>query len=57
MTTRQQAGIVLAIGIIVVGAIATQTQAQSQSSLYECDTPSVFDGVLSNVAALSLIHI
>src|SRR6476659_1214307 len=50
MTTRQQAGIVLAIGIIVVGAIATQTQAQPQPSPYACDTPSVFDGVLNNVA-------
>jgi rhodanese-related sulfurtransferase len=51
MTARQQAGIVLVIGIIVAGAIATQTQAQPQPSPDECDTPSVFDGVLSNVAA------
>jgi rhodanese-related sulfurtransferase len=39
--------IVLAIGIIMVGAIATQTLP----SPFACDTPSVFDGLLNNVAA------
>jgi len=35
---------------MVVGAIVTQTRAQPQPLPYACDTPSVFDGVLNNVA-------
>jgi rhodanese-related sulfurtransferase len=50
MTTGQQAGIVLVVGMMVMSAIAAWTKVQPQPSAYGRDAPSVFDGVLSNVA-------
>jgi len=50
MTTGRQAGIVLLVGMMVMSAIAASTKAQPQPSADRRDAPSVFDGVLSNVA-------
>ena len=50
MTRGQQAGIILVLGMMVVSAIAASTKVQPQPSAYRRDAPSVFDGVLSNVA-------
>jgi len=50
MTRAQQAGIVLVIGMMLMSAIASSTKVQSQPSAYGSDAPSVFDGVLGNVA-------
>jgi rhodanese-related sulfurtransferase len=50
MTRGQQAGIVLVIGMMLMSAIAASTKLQSQPSASGHDAPSVFDGVLSNVA-------
>ena len=50
MTTGQQAGIVLVVGIMVMGAIAASTKVQPQPSAHGREAPSIFDGVLSNVA-------
>jgi ABC transporter substrate binding protein len=50
MTTGQQVGIVLIVGIMVIGAIAASTKVQPQPSAHGREAPSVFDGVLSNVA-------
>ena len=50
MTTGQQAGIVLVVGMMLMSAIAASTKVQSQPSAGGHDAPSVFDGVLSNVA-------
>ena len=47
MTRGQQAGIVLVLGMMVVSAIAASTKVQPA---YVRDAPSIFDGVLSNVA-------
>ena len=50
MTTGQQAGIVLVVGMMLMSAIAASTKVQSQPSAGGRDAPSVFDGVLSNAA-------
>src|SRR5215467_8784176 len=50
MTRGQQAGIVLVFGMMVVSAIAASTKVQPQPSAYGREAPSVFDGLLSNVA-------
>src|SRR5262249_43766145 len=50
MTTGQQAGIVLVVGIMVMSAIAASTKVQPQPSALGREAPSIFDGVLSNVA-------
>jgi len=50
MTTGQQAGIVLVVGMMLMSAIAASTKVQSQPSAGGHDAPSVFDGVLSHVA-------
>jgi len=47
VTRGQQAGIVLVLGMMVVSAIAASTKVQPA---YVRDAPSIFDGVLSNVA-------
>ena len=51
MTKGRRAGIALVVGIMLMSAIASSTQVQSQPSAYGRDAPSVFDGVLSNVAS------
>ena len=50
MTTGRQAGIVLVVGMMLMSAIALSTKVPSQPSAYGRDAPSVFDGVLGNVA-------
>src|SRR5215472_2201647 len=50
MTTGRQAGIVFVVGMMVMSAMAASTKVQPQPSAYRRDAPSVFDGVLSNVA-------
>jgi rhodanese-related sulfurtransferase len=50
MATGQQAGIILVVGMMLMSAIAASTKLQSQPSAYGRDAPSVFDGVVSNVA-------
>src|SRR5262245_20225527 len=50
MMTGRQAGIVLVVGMVVMSAIAASTKVQLQPSAYGREAPSVFDGVLSNVA-------
>src|SRR5262245_53673615 len=50
MTTSRQAGIVLIVGMMLMSAIAASTKVQSQPSADGRDAPSVFDGILSNVA-------
>ena len=55
MTTGQQARIVLVVGMMLMSAVAAPTKVQSQPSAQEHDAPSVFDGVLSNVAGSSEI--
>src|SRR5262249_12275832 len=51
MTTGRQAGIVLVVGMMVMSAIAASTKAQPEPSAYGHEAPSVFDGVLGNVAS------
>jgi rhodanese-related sulfurtransferase len=55
MTTRQQARIVLVLGMMLISAVAASTRAESQPSPNAHDVPSVFDGVLSNAAGSSEI--
>ena len=50
MTTGRRAGIVLVVGMMVMSAIAASTKVQSQPSAYGREVPSIFDGVLGNVA-------
>jgi rhodanese-related sulfurtransferase len=50
MTRGQQAGIVLVVGLMVMSAIAASTKVQPQPSAHGREAPSIFDGVLSNVA-------
>ena len=56
MTTRQQARIVLVLGMMLISAVAASTRAESQPSPNAHDVPSVFDGVLSNAAGSSEIE-
>src|SRR5215831_16549452 len=49
MTVGQQARIVLFVGMMLMSAVAAPTKVQSQPSGGR-DSPSVFDGVLSNIA-------
>jgi rhodanese-related sulfurtransferase len=51
MTTRQRAGIVLVVGLMAMSAIAASTMVQSLPSALGREAPSVFDGVLGNVAS------
>jgi|SRR4029077_13508587 hypothetical protein len=55
MTTRQQVRIVLVVGMMLMSAVAASTRVESQPSPHGQDVPSVFDGVLSNVAGSSEI--
>jgi len=55
MTIGQQARIVLVVGMMLMSAVAAPTKVQSQPSGQERDAPSVFDGVLSNIAGTSEI--
>src|SRR5499427_4536284 len=50
MTTGRRAGIVLVVGMMVMSAIAASTKVQSQPSAYGREVPSIFDGILGNVA-------
>ena len=50
MTTGRQAGIVLVAGMMLMSAIAASTEPQPQPSAYGRDAPSVFNGILGNVA-------
>ena len=54
MMTRQQARIVLVLGMMLMSAVAASTRAESPSA-HAHDVPSVFDGVLSNAAGSSEI--
>jgi rhodanese-related sulfurtransferase len=53
MTIRQQATIVLVLGMMLMSAVAASTRVESQASTHGQDVPSVFDGVLSNAAGTS----
>ena len=55
MTTRRLARIVLVVGVMSTSAVAASTRVESQPSPHARDVPSVFDGVLSNVAGSSEI--
>jgi Rhodanese-like domain len=55
MTKRQQAKIVLVLGIMLMTAVAASTRAESQPAPSGRDLPSVFDGVLSNAGGTSEI--
>jgi len=55
MTTRQQRRLALLVVLMLMGAVAASTKAQSQLAPYGRDPPNVFDGVLSNVAGSSEI--
>src|SRR5258707_632031 len=50
MTRGQQVGIVLVVGLMVMSAIAASTQVQPQPSAHGREAPSIFDGILGNVA-------
>ena len=50
MTTGQQARIVLIVGMMLMSAVAASTRMESQPSTQPRDAPSVFDGVVGNVA-------
>jgi len=50
MTPGQQARIVLIVGMMLMSAVAASTRVESQPSTQPRDAPSVFDGVLGNVA-------
>jgi rhodanese-related sulfurtransferase len=50
MTTGQQARIVLIVGMTLLSAVGASTRAELQPSTQPHDAPSVFDGILSNVA-------
>src|SRR6266436_6454451 len=50
MTRGQQAGIVLVVGLMVMSAIAASTKVQPQPSAHGREAPSIFDGILGNVA-------
>ena len=50
MTTGQQARIVLIVGMMLMSAVAASTRVESQPSTQPRDAPSVFDGVVGNVA-------
>src|SRR5262249_48299402 len=47
--------IVLVVGMMLMSAVVAATKVQSQPSGQERDAPSVFDGVLSNIAGTSEI--
>src|SRR5262245_7955686 len=55
MTTRQKRRLGLLVVLMLMGAVAASTKAQSPLAPYERDPPNVFDGVLSNVAGSSEI--
>ena len=55
MTTRQQRRLGLLVVLMLMGAVAASTKAQSPLAPYGRDPPNVFDGVLSNVAGSSEI--
>jgi 3-mercaptopyruvate sulfurtransferase SseA len=55
MMIRQQAKSILFLAIMLLSAVAVSTRVESQLSPDERDVPSVFDGVLSNVAGASEI--
>ncbi len=50
MTRGQQAGIVLVVGLMVMSAIAASTKVQPQPLAHGREAPSIFDGILGNVA-------
>ena len=50
MTRGRQAGIVLVVGLMVMSAIAASTKVQPQPSAHGREAPSIFDGILGNVA-------
>ena len=50
MTTGRHAGIVLIVGMMLMSAIAAWTEVQSQPSAHGREAPSIFDGILGNVA-------
>src|SRR5215813_13532380 len=50
MTTGQQARIRLVVGMMLMSAVAALTRVESQPSTQPRDAPSVFDGVVGNVA-------
>ena len=49
MTTGQQGRLAVLVVLMLMGAVAVSTKAQSQLAPYRRDPPNVFDGVLSNV--------
>jgi len=51
MSTNQQARIVLVVGLMLMSAMAASSKAQLQPSAGGRDSPSIFDGILSNVAS------
>src|SRR5262245_7255849 len=51
MTADQPTRIVLVVGMMLMGAVAASTRVESQPSTQPRDAPSVFDGVIGNVAA------
>ena len=55
MTTGQQGRLAVLVVLMLMGAVAVSTKAQSQLAPYRRDPPNVFDGVLSNVAGSSEI--
>ena len=55
MTTGQQRRLGLLVVLMLMGAVAASTKAQSPLAPYGRDPPNVFDGVLSNVAGSSEI--
>src|SRR5258708_38882641 len=50
MGRGQQAGIVLVVGLMVMSAIAASTKVQPQTLAHGREAPSIFDGILGNVA-------
>jgi rhodanese-related sulfurtransferase len=55
MMIDRRAGVTLIVGMMLTSAIAASTKAESQPPAHGRDAPSVFDGVLSNVAGSSEI--
>jgi rhodanese-related sulfurtransferase len=55
MTINRQAGIALVVGMMLMSAIAASIMLQSQPSGQGWNAPSVFDGILNNVAGSSEI--
>jgi rhodanese-related sulfurtransferase len=50
MTTGQQGRLALLVVLMLMSAVAASTKVQPQPSAYGREAPSVFDGILSNVA-------